>query len=166
MGDVGHGLLDQRPLVLDQGSGQRRVFAARQHAGHPQRHLPQRAVLRHDAAQGHRLALIVGVGLGQHLQQELGAAEVALGAAALEGQLGRHLGPAAALRADQAIVRHGHIVEGDLVEVMLAELVEDGPHCQPGGLHVHQKLRHAGVAVLAALTCAHQRDHVVGAVGA
>ena len=92
------------------------------------------------------------------------AAVDALGAAALEGQLGRHLRPARALFADERVVRQQHLVEEDLVEVLVAGEVADGPHGDAGQLQVDDDLRQALVPVFGRARGAHQRDHVVRVV--
>ena len=98
----------------------------------------------------HRVARIGRVGGVEHFQQQLRARQVALRTAAFERQFGADLVPAIPLGADQAVVGYKHVVEGDLVEVMLADLVDDRADGHPRRLHVHQQLRHAGVALLAA----------------
>ena len=66
--------------------------------------------------------MIIDVGLVRQHPDQCGdhrrGAQDAFGAAAFEGQLGRHLTPAVALDSEQVVVVDEHLVEGDLVEVM------------------------------------------------
>ncbi|MNE20186.1 hypothetical protein D3C80_1132940 [compost metagenome] len=113
------------------------------------------------------MAAVLRVGGVEHFQVQLGAAQVALRAAALQRQLGAHLLPAIARLADDKFVGDEYVLQEHFVEIVLAQHVVDRPHRDAGGLHVHQQLRQAGVAIAFILRPGTQQgDHVVAAVGA
>ena len=112
---------------------------------------------------------VAGLRHGQHFQHQLRAAQKAFGARALELQLARHLLPALALLANQVVVWHEDLVKRALAKRLAAQLRLNGANGEAARLrilHVDEELRHAGVPIFAALAGAHQRDHVIGDVGA
>ena len=102
--------------------------------------------------------------LADQLDHELERGEVALGAAALEAELGGHLLPALAVLADQHVVGHQAVLEVHLVEVVAAGQVDDRADRDAGGLEIHQELGEALVLLVRHHLGAEERDRVVGEV--
>ncbi|MNP11881.1 hypothetical protein D3C76_1040910 [compost metagenome] len=166
MGKVGQGLFEQGALVLHQRCRSCRVVAAGEHAGDAQRHLAQHRVARGDATEADAVARILWVGGVEHFQVQLGAAQVALRAAALERQFGPDLFPAITWLPDDKVVGHEHVIEEHFIEIMLAQHVVDRPNRDAGGTHVDQQLRQPGMTIALVLRSgAQEGDHVVAAVG-
>ena len=97
----------------------------------------------------------------QHFQQQLRAAEVSLGPAALERKFGHYLFPSFPFLTDQLVVGNQYVVEGDFIEFMIAGLSDHGANGQSRAGHVHQELRHARMPVVRLVACAHDGNHAV-----
>ena len=164
--DLGHLLLEGRADVLDHGRFEVRVLAGLEHEGDRERHLPQGGEMRDEAPHRGRGALArILRHLADQLEQQREAREVALRAAALEGELGRHLLPARALLADPHVLGHEDVLEDDHVEVMRAGQVDDRAHRDAGELRVHQELRESLVLLRRIVVRPERRDQVVGEMG-
>src|SRR5690606_40695010 len=98
--------------------------------------------------------------------REANAAQVALRAAALVGELAGHLRPAVARLSHEGVVGDEGLVEGELVELVRAGHVDDRAYGQSlRVLQVHDELAQARMARLLALAGAHEGDGVVVLVG-
>ena len=129
MDDLGDFLLEGRPEILHHGGLQVRILSGLEHHGDGQRHLAEGDEVRHQTAQHHGRALArLLADLVDQRGQESKAREIALGTAALEGELRRHLLPARALLAHPHVLGHEHVLEDDHVEVVRAREVDDGIH--------------------------------------
>src|SRR6185437_13402526 len=140
-------------------------LAALHHAGHRDRHLPQRPQPRDDAAEDRRGAL--GRLTAQHahqLAQDVVVLHEALGARPLEGEFARDLQPAIALVANQAALGNEGVAERDLVPIVPAGEVDDWPDGDVGRLEIDQELAQPLVPIAVLPRGAHQRDTVVVAM--
>src|SRR4051794_20133097 len=148
-------VLDQRGLHLGRG-------AVVERGGHAEREPTQRDQPRGQLAErGQGARVVVGPRRGREGIEQREGRQDPLGAAALVGELGDDLRPAAADLAEHHLVGHVDAVEGHLVPLVDAVHEVDRAHRDPVGAQVDDELRQPGVAVVAQRARAAQDNEVV-----
>ena len=108
----------------------------------------------------------VGADAAHQLVEHREIVQEAFRAAALVGELSRHLLPPHVQVAEQVVLGDQRIVQHHFVEVVVPRHVDDRVHRDAGRVHRHQELAQPVAPVLpGGRGGAHQRDHVVGTVG-
>src|ERR1700730_8192489 len=100
----------------------------------------------------------IWTGAAHQLEQQLKRAGKAVEAAALEGEFARHLPPAVACAADEAVRRHEYPIEHDLIEIVVAGEIDDRPDRDPWCGEVEDQLAQAAMAVGFCRRSAHESD--------
>src|SRR5207245_3129335 len=155
-----------RSYLSDHRGYESRIMPRRLLSRHLKRHLAEGDEVRGEATDHHRGPLArLAAGLADELHDEPDGGEVALGAAALEGQLRAYLPPAFALLAHEHVVGHDGVLEVHLVEVMTAREVDDGPDADARRLEVDEELREPLVLLVRHHLGPEERDGIVRDVG-
>ena len=157
----------ERSEVLDDRSLHHRLLAGLQHAGDRHRHAPQCVQLRHQPPKSFCAAQIgIGAERAHHFGQHEISFEEPLGPAALIGKLAGRLFPGAIDLSKRVVVGDESIIEHDLVEIVLADHVNDRIDRDARRFHVDQKLCQPVAAVfIGRRRGAEQAEHIVGDMG-